>query len=528
MPAPTGHVEWHGSETTGHWRTRVTYADGTRRWERLDGLTQAEKARAKKRALLVQVGARTRLPTPGPRARTPEPEGESVEEYGARWLDDRRRQGRADVDGEAGTLRRYLYPHLGARVLASITRADLERVVERLDDAVRAPVKPLSWKTALNVWSVVRKLFHDAASSKRLALRVLDVNPARDVAPPDRGRSRAKQFLWPSELLAVARCAEVPIPWRRLVCLAAYTGLRAGELSALQVGDVDRRRWIVTVTESVTTRGRRRGPVKLPKTQAGARSFVVEPHLRPLLAAMLDGRREGPVVEAFRTDGPDGAAGRLRLYLRRAGVSRPELFATTVARKAITWHDLRATYATWCAIRGDAPLTIRQRAGHESLDTTMGYVRAAEVLDRELVGEVFPPLPLAELRVTGEGGVSPGVSPAGAGDRKSAVDMGETWCPQRESKALCAPSICPAAADSAGSASAAGAGGGAVDGAGRGPASPAGTAPGTASDLARLVGELVAAGQIDAARLVLEGMLRAQGGVAAVVDLAAVRALRGG
>ena len=144
MPAPTGHVEWHGSETTGHWRTRVTYADGTRRWERLDGLTRAEQPRARKRALLVQVGARTRLPTPGPRARTPEPEGESVEEYGARWLDDRRRQGRADVDGEAGTLRRHLYPHLGARALASITRADLERVVERLDDAVRAPTKPLS------------------------------------------------------------------------------------------------------------------------------------------------------------------------------------------------------------------------------------------------------------------------------------------------------------------------------------------------------------------------------------------------
>lgn len=94
MPAPTGHVEWHGSETTGHWRTRVTYADGTRRWERLDGLTKAEQPRAKKRALIVQVGARTRVPTPGPRARVEEPEGESVEEYGARWLDDRRGTGR--------------------------------------------------------------------------------------------------------------------------------------------------------------------------------------------------------------------------------------------------------------------------------------------------------------------------------------------------------------------------------------------------------------------------------------------------
>ena len=126
MPAPTGHVEWHGSETTGHWRTRVTYADGTRRWERLDGLTKAEQPRAKKRALIVQVGARTRVPTPGPRARVEEPEGESVEEYGARWLDDRRGTGRADVDGEAVLVDEAL-PRLPGRVVERVARRRPER-----------------------------------------------------------------------------------------------------------------------------------------------------------------------------------------------------------------------------------------------------------------------------------------------------------------------------------------------------------------------------------------------------------------
>lgn len=242
---------------------------------------------------------------------------------------------------------------------------------------------------------------------------------------------------------------------------------------------------------------------------------------------MLDGRSDGHVVEAFRTDGPDGASARLRKYLRLAGVDRADLFESSIASKPVTWHDLRATYATWCAIRGDDPLKIKHRAGHETLETTMGYVRAAEVLDRELVGEVFPPLPLADLEALP---MSPGVSPRPPQNHETPTNTAEAWCPQRESKALGAPRPDARAAESAGSVATVGAGEGAVDGATRGSASPAGTAPGTHDDLARLVAELVAAGQYDAARVVLDGMARARAaeGGAAVVRLDAVRAARGG
>jgi hypothetical protein len=49
-------------------------------------------------------------------------------------------------------------------------------------------------------------------------------------------------------------------------------------------------------------------------------------------------------------------------------------------RKAITLHDLRATGITWCAVRGDDALKIKQRAGHASFSTTEGYIREAETL----------------------------------------------------------------------------------------------------------------------------------------------------
>jgi hypothetical protein len=92
----------------------------------------------------------------------------------------------------------------------------------------------------------------------------------------------------------------------------------------------------------------------------------------------------------------------LRTYLEVAGVKRPEFFTTDTTRKAITFHDLRATGLTWMAIRGDQPLRIMQRAGHESFATTQLYVREAEAI-RDGFGEVFPPLtPLLEPSPTGD------------------------------------------------------------------------------------------------------------------------------
>lgn len=80
---------------------------------------------------------------------------------------------------------------------------------------------------------------------------------------------------------------------------------------------------------------------------------------------------------------------------RLAGVTRPELFEdenTRATTKPITFHDLRATGITWCAIRGDEPLRIKYRAGHSTLSTTESYIREAENL-RAGFGVPFPPLP---------------------------------------------------------------------------------------------------------------------------------------
>jgi hypothetical protein len=69
---------------------------------------------------------------------------------------------------------------------------------------------------------------------------------------------------------------------------------------------------------------------------------------------------------------------------------------------------LRATGITWCAVRGDDPLKIKQRAGHTTFSTTVRYIREAENV-RDAFGDVFPPLPLSQL----EEGFGPEFRPVG-------------------------------------------------------------------------------------------------------------------
>jgi integrase len=68
----------------------------------------------------------------------------------------------------------------------------------------------------------------------------------------------------------------------------------------------------------------------------------------------------------------------LRRWLWKAGVRRPALHEGSSASQHMTWHDLRATGATWMAVRGDDPHKIMQRCGHKSFTTTMLYVREGE------------------------------------------------------------------------------------------------------------------------------------------------------
>ena len=380
----TGQLKWWGDG----YSVRVRHRDGSRKWIQLPrGLSHAQAV-----AMAPDVARAAREGSTPDVARVLGAPEETVEKWSARWVAMREERGLESVRDERSRLRTHILPVIGGERMATMGRAGLEDVRDKLDEKVRA--QDISWKTAQHCWAVVRGMFRDATSAKKRDLRVRDDNPCIGILAPDRGPPKAKQYLFPDELYRLIACEKVPVFWRRIYVLATYLFLRAAELEALSWDDIDVEHETVHVHRSLRRYTRLDKPTKTGST----RRFNLTPPLVPLLRAMhRESGGQGRILRDVKIDKYEFSRG-LRQNLAIAGVDRPELFANDRTRKWITFHDLRATGITWMAIAGVDPLKIKQRAGHANLATTERYIRVAEEL-RPGAWKVFPCLPRSILRL---------------------------------------------------------------------------------------------------------------------------------
>jgi integrase len=200
-------------------------------------------------------------------------------------------------------------------------------------------------------------------------------------------------ILTAAEVRALAEAIE-RLADRLAVYVAAYTGLRAEELWALQRRDidVDGRRLVVGRTLQDE-----RGHLTFSNTTKtdGSRRVVSLPaFLANMLATHLD--RLPAATDALVFTAPEGGPMRHGLFMRRVfnpavrgrkavaarrvrtGVgtrlieARPAVPAALPPEKrALRFHDLRHTRAALLIAAGRHPLEIKTRLGHSSITTTM-------------------------------------------------------------------------------------------------------------------------------------------------------------
>lgn len=375
----TGTVRRKGD----HHEARVILRDGSKSpWISLSpGLTDEEAA-----AVTRQIAERAASDGwSRPEAPTHPSASATVSTWFDAWIDHRIASGHTSTDDDRGRWTKWIAPRLERKLMRAVTRGDLEDLVYELDRHVQAG--DLSWKTARNVWGIATKMFDDAATSKNRALRVRDDNPAASVKPPDKGGEKSLAWLYPREVLALVDVPRIPLRWRRLFAIATYTYARQGELEALEWGDVDFDARTIHLHRAIE---RKSGEMRTVKSER-PRRIPLEAELVPLLVCMITEAKGDRVIDMP----PAGdLPARLRTYARLACIARDELFTSDATRRALRFHDLRATGTTWLALRGDDPLKIQARAGHRDLATTMRYIRAAEVLGAGAsIGAPFPPLP---------------------------------------------------------------------------------------------------------------------------------------
>ncbi len=249
-----------------------------------------------------------------------------------------------------GYIERYLLPTFGARQLAQITNMDVRAWVAELSARELAPA------TVVKAGQIMGKVMR-AAVQAGLILS----SPCDGVRLPRVERAEMR-FLAPAEVGALAEAMDDR--YAALIYLAAYGGLRVGELFGLRAKRVDLLRARLEVTEAVVSVAGRLhfGP---PKTSAGRRSVPLPKVVTSALAGHLARYPAGPDALVFTAPG----GGPVRLELWRARYWRPAVLRAGF--EPLRPHDLRHTAVALWIEAGANPKEIAARAGHSSVVTVL-------------------------------------------------------------------------------------------------------------------------------------------------------------
>lgn len=267
------------------------------------------------------------------------------------------------------------------------------------------------WANALaerRARNTVRRHYTVLRSVMALAVerRYLAVNPCDAVKLPRQRGDALREMLFLSDSEVGALADAIDPRYRVLIyVVAAYTGLRAGELGGLRRKRVDLLRGEIHVTEALKEVGGRLD-FGVPKSAASRRKLKIGSQLRAMLQEHLSRPSPGgtgPDALVFTT--PTGKPIRHNLFYKR--VFRPAVERELPADKqGLRFHDLRRTCAALAVERGAHPQLIKGRLGHEDIRTTLntyGHLfpsqeaALADSLDAGLVVPAPPPMQVLSL-----------------------------------------------------------------------------------------------------------------------------------
>ena len=273
----------------------------------------------------------------------------------------------------------HIMPVLGEYDIAEITEERMQETVlywlrrGRLDGCGGLPQK-----TVKDLVTIIKDSLHMAY--KKLGLPMPEIN----IIYPSAGISPQVEALTAEQQKAVIAAVLQEFNSRTfgiLMCL--YTGMRIGELCALQWSDIDMKNGILTVSKTVQRifcknwdgSAASEVVVTLPKTKNAIRDIPISSFLLAMLrridphdpqAFVITGKRESPEPRVYRSY--------YTRFLKRNDVPH------------IRFHGLRHTFATRCIEDGADYKTVSAILGHASVSTTLNlYVHPQMEAKRKCV-----------------------------------------------------------------------------------------------------------------------------------------------
>lgn len=303
----------------------------------------------------------------------------TIAELGVGWLEAKRsRLKPSSYKALEDAWRVYVMPRWGTTQVSAIAHSDVRTWVSQLSAGTaktnrrdhprtRAQgARPKSATVVIRAHGVLASVLDIAVKDRRIPH-----NPARGVDNLPRKGRKAHRYLSHQE---IERLAVASGDHSTVVYLAAYTGLRWGELTALRVRDVDALRRRLAVNENAVRVGAQIH-VGTPKTHE-LRSVPYPEFLELPIAQLCEGKSRDAILFG---DGLD--------YLprpRASGKSR-SWFTTALdvaGLERMTVHDLRHTAASLAISSGANVKAVQRMLGHASAAMTLDVY--ADLFDDDL------------------------------------------------------------------------------------------------------------------------------------------------
>jgi integrase len=261
----------------------------------------------------------------------------------------------------------------------------LPRSVERAWRAAGEPAAPLPPDLAnpkpapanagravvAQAYRLVRTLLAVAVREGRMTANPCDIPGAGIIRVPKRAIAS------PTEVAELARA--MPPRYAAAVSLAAWSGLRAGEVFGLARRHLDLDAGTVTVDRAAVTSLRDVAPyLGDTKTANSMRTVHLPPHVVSILRDHLDAYT-GPSADALIFTEPSG-----KIVTRETRQRHYDKARRSIGRADLRWHDLRHTGATLAAQAGASLAELQHRLGHSTVRAAMVYQQHSTDRDRDL------------------------------------------------------------------------------------------------------------------------------------------------
>jgi integrase len=277
------------------------------------------------------------------------------------WLENRAPRKRSRKDDES-IIRRHLRPAFGAMRLRDVGVEEVDGYInDKVDD------EELSDKTVSNHVILLGTMLRLAMTFKVPWLAAVP----RFRKPKVALFSRDYQWLRSDDevrrFLAASRSEDEHV--YVFYATAVYTGLRAGEIAALEWPDVDLERRLITVQRSFD------GPTKSDRVRYAP---ILDPILQVLKAWRL--RHPGRLVftnQAGAMFAPSGRIFQEVLHRVLEAAQFPKVKRNGKERPYVRFHDLRHTFASHWVTKGGDLFKLQKILGHQSVQMTMRYAHLA-------------------------------------------------------------------------------------------------------------------------------------------------------